>query len=121
MVRSLELVVALLAVLKAGGAYVPLDPDYPQERLTFLLEDVQVPVVLTQAHLRDALLQYPMTDRREERDNPACSVQPDNLAYMIYTSGSTGKPKGVMNTHCGLCNRLLWMQNTYQLTSRDRV
>ncbi|QSD41989.1 AMP-binding protein [Pectobacterium brasiliense] len=44
-----------------------------------------------------------------------------HLAYVIYTSGSTGKPKGVMNSHRGLCNRLVWMQNTYRLTHDDRV
>jgi amino acid adenylation domain-containing protein len=144
MERSLELVVALLAVLKAGGAYVPLDPAYPQERFTFLFEDTQVPVVLTQAHLRDRMGLVglgPASDHRlllnvkvicleasppsisslEERGNPACLVQPDNLAYLIYTSGSTGKPKGVMNTHRGICNHLSWMQQTYQLTQEDRV
>ncbi len=129
MERSLELVVALLAVLKAGGAYVPLDPNYPQERLTFLLADARVPFVLTQDHLRDQL--FPITIRTicveleacspEHADNPNCWAQPENLAYLIYTSGSTGKPKGAMNTHRGICNRLLWMQSTYQLTPSDRV
>src|SRR5262249_22134206 len=57
----------------------------------------------------------------EASSNPTCSVQPDNLAYLIYTSGSTGKPKGAMNSHRGICNRLCWMQQTYQLTAFDRV
>ena len=48
-------------------------------------------------------------------------MSPENLAYMIYTSGSTGRPKGVMNTHRGICNRLLWMQAAYQLRADDRV
>ena len=51
MERSLEMVVGLLGILKAGGAYVPLDPTYPQERLAFMLEDAQVPVLLTQQRL----------------------------------------------------------------------
>ncbi len=135
---SLELVVALLAVLKAGGAYVPLDPLLPQERFTFLLEDAQVPVVLTQNYRRQSSIGYgdqlpPMTVKTiclasgisashlEHRDNPKLRVQPENLAYMIYTSGSTGKPKGVMNTHRGICNHLCWMQQTYQLTPKDRI
>jgi amino acid adenylation domain-containing protein/non-ribosomal peptide synthase protein (TIGR01720 family) len=147
MERSLELVVALLAVLKSGGAYVPLDPEFPQERLTFMLEDAQIPVVLIQAHLHDpmrligsragavgtGLAPVPTAPKMiyveleasssspEHTGNPNCPVQPDNLAYLIYTSGSTGKPKGAMNTHRGLYNRLVWMQNTYQLTSSDRV
>ncbi|TMC16012.1 MAG: amino acid adenylation domain-containing protein, partial [Chloroflexi bacterium] len=128
MERSLELVIALLAILKAGGAYLPLDSNLPQQRLAFLLEDAQVAAMLTQPHLCDRL---PSTRVRticlapashcEQTDNPQVEVQPENLAYMIYTSGSTGKPKGTMNTHRGICNRLLWMQDTYQLTKRDRV
>ncbi|WP_175254568.1 AMP-binding protein, partial [Pseudomonas sp. BMW13] len=53
--RSVELVVALLAIVKAGGAYVPMDPDYPHERLQHMLDDSGVTLLLTQAHLRDAL------------------------------------------------------------------
>jgi natural product biosynthesis luciferase-like monooxygenase protein/amino acid adenylation domain-containing protein len=138
MERSLELVIALLAVLKAGGAYVPLDPLLPQERFTFLLEDAQVPVILTQNHRRQSSIGYgdqlpPTTVKTiclasgispslpEHTDNPKLRVLPENQAYMIYTSGSTGKPKGTMNTHRGICNRLLWMQDTYQLTPSDRV
>jgi amino acid adenylation domain-containing protein len=131
MERSLELVGALLAVLKAGGAYVPLDPELPQERFTFLLEDAQVTLLLTQTHLRDRLAAPTLKTicvesgislaRFKSRNNPLHWVQPDNLAYVIYTSGSTGKPKGAMNTHDGLRNRLLWMQDTYQLTKKDRV
>src|SRR5437868_15217044 len=131
MERSLELVAALLAVLKAGGAYVPLDPSYPQERLTFLLEDAQLSVVLTQAclshrlSLSTAKLIYlelgTSTSYLEDLNNPPCWAQPDNLAYMIYTSGSTGKPKGAMNTHRGICSRLSWLQEEYQLRAGDRV
>src|SRR5262249_1784559 len=130
MERSLEMVVSLLAVLKAGGAYVPLDPTYPQERLAYMIQDAQVPVLLTQSHLRDRLPMHGVTIIAVD---PGCNagivvptlspapVQPDHLAYMIYPSGSTGKPKGVMNTHRGICNRLHWMQQAYQLTPEDRV
>jgi amino acid adenylation domain-containing protein len=129
--RSLELVIALYAILKAGGAYVPLDQDYPQERITFMLEESQVPVLLTQQHLISAL---PKHDSKvicldsdwdsittESASNPESGVTSENLAYVIYTSGSTGKPKGVMNTHRGIVNRLLWMQDKYSLTEQDRV
>ena len=128
--RSLEMVIGLLGVLKAGGAYVPLDPAYPQDRLSYLLEDCQLAVVLTQEHLRSRL---PLMDalsldtQWEERvsgaspSNPRKRTSVDNLAYVIYTSGSTGQPKGVMNIHSGLRNRLLWMQQAYQLTARDCV
>ncbi len=131
MERSLELVIALLSIIKAGGAYIPLDPTYPQERLSFMLEDAQVRVLLTQerwittlpAHCTRVLcLDSGWKDvAHEGRTNLSNVVTPDNLAYVIYTSGSTGKPKGAMNTHRGICNRLLWMQDAYQLTEADRV
>ncbi|MEO9028660.1 MAG: amino acid adenylation domain-containing protein [Ktedonobacteraceae bacterium] len=131
MERSIEMVVGLLAILKAGGAYVPLDPDYPQERLRFLLEDIQGKVVLTQERLRARLAHVPVPliclDSEQvqwsdqPQSNPIAQVSPENVAYMIYTSGSTGKPKGVMSTHRGISNRLLWMQDAYRLTPEDRV
>jgi amino acid adenylation domain-containing protein len=129
--RSLEMVVGLLGILKAGGAYLPLDPAYPQERLAFMLEEAETPVLLSQEQNVHGL---PLIKKRilgiltdwtilsnESEENPSSAVKPDNLAYLIYTSGSTGKPKGVMNTHLGICNRLLWMQQAYQLTADDRV
>jgi amino acid adenylation domain-containing protein len=130
--RSLEMIVGLLGILKAGGAYVPLDPAYPAERLHFLLADARVAVLLSQRALRDRL---PETDaRRVELDgagaaamaqqpshNPAVRLQATNLAYVIYTSGSTGKPKGVMNTHGGVVNRLLWMQQEYGIGVTDCI
>jgi len=129
--RSLEMVIGLLAILKAGSAYVPLDPDYPRERLTFMLEDAQMPVLLTHKKLLKKLwveeVRMLSVDSdweiisKESDKNLNSRVKPDNLAYVIYTSGSTGQPKGVMNTHLGVCNRLLWMQDTYQLMANDRV
>ncbi|HEX6291081.1 MAG TPA: amino acid adenylation domain-containing protein [Herpetosiphonaceae bacterium] len=129
--RSLDLVIALLGVLKAGGAYVPLDPAYPAERLQFMIEDADAPVLLTTAALAEQLPSYQgriiCLDRDEATlsslpaDNPVSLSDPDHSAYMIYTSGSTGQPKGVLNTHRGIVNRLLWMQDTYGLTAADRV
>jgi amino acid adenylation domain-containing protein len=129
--RSREMVIGLLGILKAGGAYVPIDPAYPQERLTFILEDSCVSVLLTQAQLIEKLPQQSsrivyLDFESEEiasqsESNSHSPVTSANLAYAIYTSGSTGKPKGAMNTHQGICNRLLWMQDSYQLTSDDSV
>lgn len=131
MERSIEMVVGLVAILKAGGAYLPLDPAYPKERLEFMLADAQVLMLLTQPHLENEIsphqAQLVCIDTEGSiytnysSQNPASDVKPENLAYVIYTSGSTGKPKGVMNTHQGACNRLLWMQDAYQLTLSDRV
>ncbi|MEG4292485.1 amino acid adenylation domain-containing protein [Microcoleus sp. C2C3] len=131
MERSLEMVIGILAIIKAGGAYVPLDPTYPKERLAFMLADAQVSVLLVQPHLVQELPPHQAqvvcinSDYQEfaaySPENPTSEVTAENLAYVIYTSGSTGKPKGAMNTHKGLCNRLLWMQDTYQLTATEKV
>lgn len=129
--RSLEMVVGLLGILKAGGAYVPLDPTYPKDRLAFMLADAQVSILLTQTSVLQTLstVETPTIclDRewtfiaQESQENLVHKTDPDHLAYVIYTSGSTGKPKGAMNTHKGICNRLLWMQEAYKLTAGDRV
>jgi len=129
--RSIELVIALLATLKSGGAYVPLDPEYPKDRLEMILRDAAPPVVLTQAYLLDRLpaesgsifcleRDWPSL-QSESTENPSANVGGKHLAYAIYTSGSTGKPKGVLNVHEGIVNRLLWMQDMYQLSGQDRV
>lgn len=131
MERSIEMVVGILAIMKAGGAYLPLDPTYPQERLAFMLKDAQLSLLLVQPHLVDEL---PLHEAKVviidadgaafadyNQTNLVSHTELENAAYVIYTSGSTGKPKGAINTHKGLCNRLIWMQETYQLTSSDRV
>lgn len=111
--RSLDALVGMLAILKAGGAYVPLDPAYPQERLAHMIEDAQVPVLITrtdtptalQAIFADQPVKVVFLDADAETlachssANLAVDVAPDNLMYVIYTSGSTGKPKGIMVTH----------------------
>ena len=109
--RSLEMVVALLAVLKAGGAYVPLDPAYPPERLQFMLRDADPVALLTHSHLHNLLadmtpglpvllLDAPLwQDRVSDNPGPQNGLTSRHLAYVIYTSGSTGQPKGVMVEH----------------------
>jgi amino acid adenylation domain-containing protein len=131
MERSLEMVVALLGILKAGGAYVPIDPDYPAERVAFMITDAGSPVLLTQSHLvarlpkESAHLMVLDADWKRISSASETAVQTGvtstNLAYMIYTSGSTGQPKGALNTHRGICNRLLWMQDQYKLSAQDVV
>lgn len=129
--RSLEMVWGLLGILKAGGAYVPFDPAYPSERLSYMLEDSGVSLLLTQQRFAEAtplrsakvlLLDADAAVLRQEcEENPHCTISPDNAAYAIYTSGSTGQPKAAINTHRAITNRLLWMQDTYHLKEGDRV
>jgi len=116
--RSLEMVAAILGILKAGGAYVPLDASYPVERLRFMMEDAQVPVLLTQERLlgRVSLSRAHVVclDAAGEvlagqpDEDPVVGVLPENLAYVIYTSGSMGWPKGVAMSHRALSNLLSW-------------
>ena len=129
--RSFEMLVGLLGILKAGGAYLPLDRSYPAERLAFMLDDAQPPVLLTQAQLSDTLPPYQgtivcldadwATIAQERTDAVLSGVIATNLAYILYTSGSTGRPKGVMNTHGAVCNYLLWLQQTFELRETDRL
>lgn len=129
--RSLEMIVAVLGVLKAGSAYVPFDPTYPPERLTFMLEDTQVPVILTQPHLVDqvpagvarvVLLDSEGTAYTAESDaDLPISTTPSNLAYVIYTSGSTGKPKGVLIEHRSAAQFIQSTQRIFGIDSEDRV
>ncbi|MEG4228700.1 amino acid adenylation domain-containing protein [Microcoleus sp. N9_B2] len=129
--RSLEMVVGLLGILKAGGAYVPLDPHYPPNRLAFMLEHSQTPVLLTQQHLVESLPEHQarvicldgnseIVDRFTDK-NPDSGVTPDNLAYVIYTSGSTGQPKGVAIEHRGAVNTLIDINDRFEVGSGDRV
>ncbi|MDH0485647.1 MULTISPECIES: non-ribosomal peptide synthetase [unclassified Pseudomonas] len=130
--RSLEMVVGLLGILKAGGAYVPLDPEYPSDRLSYMLEDSGIGLLLTQSHLTATLpipegIQCLELDSHDgwldgySDEDPLSLCTPDNLAYVIYTSGSTGRPKGAGNSHRALVNRLWWMQKAYGLGTSDRV
>ncbi|RKH18694.1 amino acid adenylation domain-containing protein [Corallococcus sp. CA047B] len=116
--RSVEMVVAVLAVLKAGGAYLPLDPAYPAPRLSFMLEDAKAPVLLTQAKLRAGLPAFagpvlcldesPALFAPEAPASPVDASSLEGLAYAIYTSGSTGTPKGVAMGHGPLANLITW-------------
>ena len=149
--RTLEMVVAILAVLKAGGAYVPIDPAYPASRRRYILQDAlagsATPVLLTHSSLATALTtdldgdvnstlavlcldtDWPqIRDRRAAEQTPYSAENPkidglgsQNLAYVIYTSGSTGNPKGVMVKHQGVMNHAAAMATAFEISSADRV
>jgi amino acid adenylation domain-containing protein len=110
--RSVEMMVAVLAIVKAGGAYVPLNTDNPKARLQQQLDGVAV--LLTQQDLLAKIPEFggktlcPDSEQSkwssESRENPEPTATPENLAYVIYTSGSTGVPKGVAVRHRNLVN-----------------
>ncbi|MFI6762891.1 amino acid adenylation domain-containing protein, partial [Micromonospora sp. NPDC050417] len=116
--RSVDLVVALLAVIKTGAAYLPIDPSLPAARVSYLVADAR-PVFVVTADMVGAEMSAPTADLTDaDRRKP---LHPRHPAYAIYTSGSTGHPKGVLVDHRGLVNRLAWMQHAYRLTPADRV
>ena len=130
--RSIDLVIALYGILEAAGAYLPLDPEYPGERISFMIADAGLDILITARTLADELpvLNQPSkTIFREEfaglgpevRAEPVCPLSLDDAAYIIYTSGSTGRPKGAIIPHRGIANRLCWMQEAFCLTATDRV
>lgn len=127
--RSVEMVVGIMAILKAGGAYVPIDPEYPEDRVSYMLEDCEARLLLTQQHLGAKLASNMSVEclylEEEKNYSPSRSnLEPiqtaSDLAYVIYTSGTTGKPKGVMIEHRGIVNSVLWKKEEYQFSVHDR-
>lgn len=129
--RSPELIVGALAVLKSGAAYVPLDPSYPPDRLTFMLNDSQSPVLLTRWYSGRALppgrWQIVDLDLDAEKiasyaaEAPKVDLKLEELAYVIYTSGSTGQPKGAQITHNSLLNLVFWHRAAFMVNHDDRA
>ncbi|HLQ77190.1 MAG TPA: amino acid adenylation domain-containing protein, partial [Terriglobia bacterium] len=128
---SLEMVVGALGILKAGGAYLPLDPDYPAARVSMILNDAKVPIVITRNGENkdvpegswdtvdiDLQLPSPVLNSRF-RTESECA--PGDLSYIIYTSGSTGQPKGVQISHASLSNLAAWHCSDFAVTSSDRA
>jgi len=139
--RSVEMIIAILAILKSGGAYLPIDPDYPQERIQFMLEDSSAKILLASPGAQVKTKQVKVKAEVEESfidvidisnlfsssTSPSssstlpCEVNPANLAYIIYTSGSTGKPRGVMVEHRSVVNLAYCQKRRFRITGEDRV
>ncbi|MCQ2514825.1 MAG: amino acid adenylation domain-containing protein, partial [Ruminococcus sp.] len=127
--RSIEMLVGILGVLKAGGAYVPIDPTYPDERINYILEDCQPKVLLIYAteseiNIDTNILMLDLKNKdcySNNNQNPEIISKSDNLAYVIYTSGTTGKPKGVMIENRGLSGLIKSYQETFEITSEDKM
>ncbi|HEY5961502.1 MAG TPA: amino acid adenylation domain-containing protein, partial [Polyangiaceae bacterium] len=132
--RSIEMMIALLAVHKAGGGYVPLDPGYPRDRLAYMVEDSAMPVLITDSRLladfglaakhvvcldEEALSLSELSGERLIEYKGAATSE--SLAYVIYTSGSTGKPKGVLIEHGSVVNLLASLHVVPGFTERDIV
>ncbi|MEL6468394.1 MAG: amino acid adenylation domain-containing protein [Cyanobacteria bacterium J06623_4] len=129
--RSPEMIVTLLAILKSGGTYIPLDPSHPTERLSYIISDAQIELLVSTCDVAQNLLVKQNTTvlLLDEQSRVIGSQPVKNLsdyteasdrAYILYTSGSTGKPKGVPILHRNLTNFLGAMAAVTGLTAQDR-
>jgi amino acid adenylation domain-containing protein/non-ribosomal peptide synthase protein (TIGR01720 family) len=132
--RSAAMIPALLGILKAGGAYVPLETTYPEARIEWILDRLQVGWMITQTPLLSTVRKLGSTALRHAVcvDEPAeLAMQPvtrlspptvaDDMAYVIFTSGSTGTPKGVMVRHAPVINLIEWFNRVHGVVPDDRV
>ncbi|NIL98278.1 MAG: amino acid adenylation domain-containing protein, partial [Planctomycetales bacterium] len=129
--RSVDMLVGILGILKSGAAYVPLAPDTPHDRMTFMLQQSQAPVLLTQASLADDLPPHATQLVRIDDDWPTIAqhstaalgptAEATDLAYVIFTSGSTGKPKGVQLEHRSVVNFLNSMRHQPGMGPQDTL
>lgn len=128
--RSLDMVIAILAVMKAGAAYVPVDVDYPAKRKQFIIEDTGAKFILTKPHYSDdfmAVLEHVdmildvedgMSSDNLSTENLSQSATANNTLYIIYTSGSTGAPKGVCTSHASVNNFISSVASVMNLDAR---
>lgn len=130
--RSIDVVIGLLGILKAGGAYVPIDPTYPAERITFMLNDTGISLLVTKQSIaakifttQGSRMIFLDSDRallaQQSKATPPSTITTDDIAYVIYTSGSTGHPKGVQISHGSVLNLVLWYRQAFELTDADRT
>ncbi|MGS2718619.1 amino acid adenylation domain-containing protein [Eionea flava] len=134
--RSLEMVISILAILKAGGAYVPMSPEHPQARVVFMVNDTEMPLILTQENHLESLSAWlserstPVSLLNVENPqglshypvaNPPLRTTASDLAYVIYTSGTTGNPKGVMVEHGSICNLIKSQTAAFEFNENENA
>ena len=130
--RSPEMIVGILGILKAGGAYVPIDPSYPEDRISYMLEDTGAELMLGSRSGRSKVSQNETIQiieldgdweliQKEKSSNLGVVIRPEQLAYVIYTSGSTGRPKGVMIEHRSVVNLVTWHNQEYEVAETSKT
>src|SRR6185312_7110974 len=128
--RSIEMVVCVLGILKAGAAYLPLDPEYPGERLSYMLADADVKVLISEQELVKSLPEQRVAEvvcldlareaiGEQDSGNVESGVLADNPAYVIYTSGSSGKPKGVLVSHHNVTRLFAATSGQFEFRAED--
>lgn len=128
--RSFELVIGVLGIMKAGGAYAPIDCDYPEERIGYILNNLDNKIVLTQSkyinklsYLEGTILAIDEIDNNKSLStyNLGRKYDPERLMYVLYTSGSTGMPKGVMVKSDSFTNLINWFNDDFNIGSQDNI
>lgn len=125
--RSIDTLVAAIALFKLGAVYVPMDPEFPEERLQYMVQDSKAKLILTNTRLALTVKDVPILNMAElkQTGNEIPNIEPEvsydekRIAYVIYTSGSSGKPKGVTINHAAMGNFLLSMQASKKLVETD--
>ncbi len=125
--RSIETIMAILAILKVGGTYIALDPNYPQNRLNWLWQDAQLNLLLTQTSLNNStvatfpgrLIPLDQDYSHHSDQNLPQITSSQHLSHIIYTSGSTGQPKGVLLEHGNVLNLMTACQTVFGFTEQD--
>lgn len=130
--RSIEMIVSILGVIKSGAAYVPLDDNYPQDRMTYILQDVMPKMLIS----KDSVLKsFEGVEHenivkidsdwehilKESKQELSINIGPEDLIYVIYTSGTTGRPKGVLIKHVGVVNLILSVNERYNIEEEENV
>ena len=128
--RSFELIIGILGILKTGGAYAPIDCDYPQDRIDYIINDLESDVVITQSKFKNKLLhtnkmiidiESIVSNSDIVSSNLQRAINPERLMYVIYTSGSTGNPKGVMVRSDAFANLIQWYTEEFTIDSQDNI
>jgi len=129
---GIDMIAGIIGILKTGSAYVPIDPEYPEYRISYILNDCDADVVVTD-HASSSTIKKIFAGEVIDisnksiystgslQKNPIISPEPDSLAYVIYTSGTTGTPNGVMVEHRSVLNNLIWAKNYFNIGSDDIV
>src|SRR3990167_6379569 len=127
--RTPLLIMAMLAVFKCGAIYIPINPKYPDERITYLIDNCNAEYILANdlarlpktLHDKAIILDLSFVNMKPKKHIPLPKVSIDDIAYIIYTSGTTGNPKGVMIEHKSLTNLIAWYQGCFKVTADDRA
>ncbi|WP_297418097.1 non-ribosomal peptide synthetase [Clostridium sp.] len=148
MKKGIDMIIAILAVLKAGGSYIPLDPTYPKSRISYIVNNAKIKILITEENNKDSIEEitekesintvinvngnmknfndftkvYGIDDINIHCDNNLqLNISTGSPMYIIYTSGSTGLPKGVVVSHANAMNYIRWSISEFNINTKDKM